>query len=279
MLDAAQLARVPAAGRAAPDLLLRVPARGLGRLEPRHRRDRRRDGRRSPRPAPPVAWVLNNHDMPRSVTRYAGGAPGVGPGDIELGRARARAAALLMLALPGSAYLYQGEELGLPEVVDLPVELADRPDVPPHRRRSAGAGRLPGPAAVGRRPRPRSGSRPATVLRHRGCRSRTGSPSSPSTGSSAGRLDAAPVQRGDRPAAPDPGAVVQPAAVAAEPSPACSRSPAATASCAWSTAPPSRCAHRSRVSRCSRVTQTSARRCRRTPQPGGCCRTPVRPMR
>jgi alpha-glucosidase len=73
-----------------------------------------------------VAWVLNNHDMPRSVTRYAGGAPGAGPGDVELGLSRARAAALLMLALPGSAYLYQGEELGLPEVTDLPEEvLAD----------------------------------------------------------------------------------------------------------------------------------------------------------
>jgi alpha-glucosidase len=68
----------------------------------------------------PVAWVLNNHDMPRAVTRYAGGAPGVTPGDIDLGITRARAAALLMLALPGTAYVYQGEELGLPEVTDLP---------------------------------------------------------------------------------------------------------------------------------------------------------------
>jgi alpha-glucosidase len=74
-----------------------------------------------------VAWVLNNHDMPRSVTRYAGGAPGAGPGDLELGLARARSAALLMLALPGSAYLYQGEELGLPEVTDLPEHLLTDP--------------------------------------------------------------------------------------------------------------------------------------------------------
>ena len=74
-----------------------------------------------------VTWVLNNHDVPRSVTRYGGGAPGVGPGDVELGRVRARAAALLMLALPGSTYLYQGEELGLPEVVDLPVEVLTDP--------------------------------------------------------------------------------------------------------------------------------------------------------
>ena len=61
----------------------------------------------------PSTWVLSNHDMKRHVTRYGGGAPGL---------ARARAAALLMLALPGSAYMYQGEELGLPEVLDIPVE-------------------------------------------------------------------------------------------------------------------------------------------------------------
>ncbi|TDO35213.1 alpha-glucosidase [Kribbella sp. VKM Ac-2527] len=86
-----------------------------------------------------VAWVLNNHDMPRSATRYAGGAPGLGPGDLELGQARARAAALLMLALPGSAYLYQGEELGLPEVTDLPEEVLTDPMF--HRTEGARRGR------------------------------------------------------------------------------------------------------------------------------------------
>jgi alpha-glucosidase len=75
----------------------------------------------------PVAWVLNNHDMPRSVTRYAGGAPGVAAGDVDLGLTRARAAALLMLALPGSVYVYQGEELGLPEVTDLPDDVLTDP--------------------------------------------------------------------------------------------------------------------------------------------------------
>lgn len=59
----------------------------------------------------PTTWVLSNHDVRRHVTRYGGGALGV---------QRARAAALLTLALPGSAYVYQGEELGLPEVTDLP---------------------------------------------------------------------------------------------------------------------------------------------------------------
>ncbi|HEY5835962.1 glycoside hydrolase family 13 protein [Streptomyces sp.] len=67
-----------------------------------------------------VTWVLNNHDQVRSVTRY-------GDETGALGAARARAAALLMLALPGSAYVYQGEELGLPEVVDLPDEALTDP--------------------------------------------------------------------------------------------------------------------------------------------------------
>ncbi|MET9801985.1 glycoside hydrolase family 13 protein [Streptomyces sp. NPDC006368] len=70
-----------------------------------------------------VTWVLNNHDQVRSVTRYGdSGTEGSG-----LGAARARAAALLMLALPGAAYIYQGEELGLPEVVDLPDEVLTDP--------------------------------------------------------------------------------------------------------------------------------------------------------
>lgn len=52
-------------------------------------------------------WVLSNHDVVRHVTRYGGGAVGL---------ARARAATLAMLALPGSSYLYEGEELGLEQV-------------------------------------------------------------------------------------------------------------------------------------------------------------------
>ena len=57
------------------------------------------DGSRAP-------WVIGNHDVIRPVTRW--------------GVDAARAAALLLLALPGSAYVYQGEELGLPEVEDIP---------------------------------------------------------------------------------------------------------------------------------------------------------------
>ncbi|GAA4681250.1 glycoside hydrolase family 13 protein [Streptomyces chumphonensis] len=62
-----------------------------------------------------TTWVLSNHDVVRHRTRLGGGLP------------RARAASLLMLALPGSAYVYQGEELGLPEVTDLPDEVRQDP--------------------------------------------------------------------------------------------------------------------------------------------------------
>ncbi|MBD3934682.1 DUF3459 domain-containing protein [Streptomyces chumphonensis] len=76
-----------------------------------------------------VTWVLNNHDQVRTVTRYAGcgGTADTGRDTADLGTARARAAALLMLALPGAAYVYQGEELGLPEVVDLPDDVLTDP--------------------------------------------------------------------------------------------------------------------------------------------------------
>ena len=77
--------------------------------------------------APPT-WVLSNHDVTRPVTRYgredsafAFATKRFGtPTDLTLGRRRARAAALLTAALPGCLYIYQGDELGLPEVEDLP---------------------------------------------------------------------------------------------------------------------------------------------------------------
>ncbi|MFF3491806.1 glycoside hydrolase family 13 protein [Streptomyces sp. NPDC002795] len=78
----------------------------------------------------PATWVLSNHDVTRHATRYANPPAGTQirtPGDRELGLRRARAATLLMLALPGSAYLYQGEELGLPDVTDLPDEARQDP--------------------------------------------------------------------------------------------------------------------------------------------------------
>ncbi|CAN5356526.1 glycoside hydrolase family 13 protein [soil metagenome] len=61
-------------------------------------------------------WVLSNHDVVRHVTRYGGG---------HTGLARARAATLTMLALPGSSYLYQGEELGLEQVDVAPEDRQD----------------------------------------------------------------------------------------------------------------------------------------------------------
>ncbi|MFC9648285.1 MULTISPECIES: glycoside hydrolase family 13 protein [unclassified Streptomyces] len=79
----------------------------------------------------PATWVLSNHDVTRHATRFAsppGGATQTREaGDRTLGLRRARAATLLMLALPGSAYVYQGEELGLPDVTDLPDEARQDP--------------------------------------------------------------------------------------------------------------------------------------------------------
>ncbi|GEA86012.1 alpha-glucosidase [Cellulomonas sp. A375-1] len=83
----------------------------------------------------PATWVLSNHDVTRPVTRYgradssfAFAAKRFGtPTDVALGRRRARAAALLTAALPGALYVYQGDELGLPEVEDLPLEVLQDP--------------------------------------------------------------------------------------------------------------------------------------------------------
>jgi alpha-glucosidase len=77
----------------------------------------------------PATWVLSNHDVTRPVTRYGRDDTAFSfsakrhgtPTDLSLGRRRARSAALLAAALPGSLYVYQGDELGLEEVADLPV--------------------------------------------------------------------------------------------------------------------------------------------------------------
>ena len=83
-------------------------------------------------------WVLSNHDVVRHASRYGlpqkanlekwllsgGTAPRV---DHKLGQDRARAATMLLLALPGSTYMYQGEELGLFEVAELPGEVLQDP--------------------------------------------------------------------------------------------------------------------------------------------------------
>ena len=83
-----------------------------------------------------TTWVLSNHDVVRHATRLGypvgeGRRRGIGIGDPQpdtaLGLRRARAATLQMLALRGSSYLYQGEELGLPEATEIPDEYRQDP--------------------------------------------------------------------------------------------------------------------------------------------------------
>jgi alpha-glucosidase len=83
----------------------------------------------------PATWVLANHDVTRHVTRYGRADTSFDfatrqfdvDTDLALGTRRARAAALLTMALPGSVYVYQGDELGLWEVEDIPDGLREDP--------------------------------------------------------------------------------------------------------------------------------------------------------
>lgn len=85
----------------------------------------------------PATWVLSNHDVVRHATRltltetnlqgHGLGPRSTGIGDPAAGLRRARAATALMLALPGGAYLYQGEELGLPEAIQIPDDARQDP--------------------------------------------------------------------------------------------------------------------------------------------------------
>ena len=86
----------------------------------------------------PQTWVLSNHDVVRHASRLGFDPrpgllrmPGIGPDDpqpdAEVGLRRARAASTVMLGLPGSAYVYQGEELGLPEATQLPESVRQDP--------------------------------------------------------------------------------------------------------------------------------------------------------
>ncbi|WP_307543958.1 alpha-amylase family glycosyl hydrolase [Streptomyces sp. V3I8] len=104
----------------------------------------------------PTTWVLSNHDVMRHASRfgYDGAVElehGVGADDPQpdrpLGLRRARAAAALMLALPGSAYVYQGKELGLPEATELPDEARQDPvwERSGHRIRGRDGCRVPLP--------------------------------------------------------------------------------------------------------------------------------------
>ncbi len=96
----------------------------------------------------PTTWVLSNHDVVRHVSRLGLDQSRPMPHgirkedpqpDLELGLRRARAATTLMLALPGGAYLYQGEELGLPEATELPDEVRQDPSF--HRTGGEDTGR------------------------------------------------------------------------------------------------------------------------------------------
>lgn len=85
----------------------------------------------------PSTWVLSNHDTVRHTSRLAlkeqlPHGVGLGPASADRpdevnGLRRGRAATLLMFALPGSAYVYQGEELGLPEAMDIPDDARQDP--------------------------------------------------------------------------------------------------------------------------------------------------------
>jgi alpha-glucosidase len=100
-------------------------------------------------------WVLASHDEVRLATRYGrertgsthGSSTVAPPTDLALGTRRLRAAALLMLALPGSVYVYQGDELGLPGVADLPEETLQDPvwERSGHTDRGRDASRVPLP--------------------------------------------------------------------------------------------------------------------------------------
>jgi alpha-glucosidase len=87
-----------------------------------------------------LAWTLNNHDTHRSVTRYGRADAATAeswtgnnlvytntPVDQALGQRRSRAMTVFAAGLPGSFFLYQGEELGLPEVLDIPDDRRQDP--------------------------------------------------------------------------------------------------------------------------------------------------------
>ncbi|MER6220901.1 alpha-amylase family glycosyl hydrolase [Streptomyces sp900105755] len=109
-----------------------------------------------------ATWVLSNHDVVRHASRLAlppgtdenawllsgGRTPHV---DVSHGLRRARAATLLMFALPGSSYVYQGEELGLPEAADLPLTVLQDPiwEQTGHTRKGRDGCRVPLPWTAG----------------------------------------------------------------------------------------------------------------------------------
>ena len=163
----------------------------------------------------PTTWVTDNHDTPRSVSRLGQNAVLTGayvPGtmasgvfqevDLELGTRRARALALVLLALPGAAYIYNGQELGLPNVDDLPDDVLQDPIWERSGRTVRGRDgcRVPMPWTTGRQPGVHPVPRQAVAADPEGVGRAVG-------GLAAGqrRLDAQPLPLGAGAAAHEPG--------------------------------------------------------------------------
>ena len=175
-------------GRAQPHLQLRTGRGRAGVPRPSARRDRRSLAAMAEVGAP-CTWVLANHDVDRAATRYGGGAVGV---------ARARAAALVQLSLPGRGLPLQRRRAGPGERRPARRRAAG-PDLGAQRAHRARPRRRAGAAAVvGRRPR-RSASPPG---RRRGCRCPTAGPASPPRPGGRPGLDADALPRAAVAAAP-----------------------------------------------------------------------------
>ena len=197
--------------------------------------------------APPT-WVLSNHDTVREVSRYAR-PQGVRelrhlddllelPADFELGVKRARAAALLMLALPGGAYVYQGEELGSPRSRTCPTRCSRIPAWEQSRLYAARPRRLPGAdpvvrsrAAVRLQPRRREraavAAAAALVARRSRSRRRPATSARCSSSTAARYASATSIRRSETGRC---GGSTR--------RKVCSLSPATPGSCAWSTCRP-----------------------------------------
>ncbi|GAB3855162.1 hypothetical protein GCM10027610_087920 [Dactylosporangium cerinum] len=227
----------------------------------------------------PATWVLSNHDVTRHVTRYGRVETGfehdlrqtrhLAPTDLALGTRRARAAALLTMALPGSVYVYQGEELGLPEVEDLPA--AARQD--PFFARTGGAD----PGRDGCRvPLPWSGTAPPYGFGGDGwLPSRRTGHSGRSRRSPPTRPRCSTCTAGPSPCAtPNPASATAPWRGSTHP-PTSSPSPATAASRASSTCPAPRSTCPPAWS-CSPAATSTTAGCPWTPRPGCACPDPRR---
>ena len=177
--------------RDAPGVQLRLPRRPLGR----HRAEHGHRGlaalqrrRRCPHDVGAVEPRRRAARLPAGLDQSRPRPNGIRADDPQpdaaLGLRRARAATALMLALPGGAYVYQGEELGLPEHTTMPDSFRQDPTFHRTARHGHRPRRLPGADAVGQGARRATDSAPVTP---RGCRSPTSTATSPSTSRRASR--------------------------------------------------------------------------------------------